>query len=398
VPSDQKKSSSQVSTFTGCEERDGLWYDLFSRGARDWLRHNEKVRKAVREKLPELISESGVLGSDGNRTVKIPVKFLEHFRFRLHESTEGDGAGQGEAKPGDVLAKPNRKGKAGAKGEGGNEEGGYNFVVELKVDDIVDWLWEELKLPNLKLKEGATQEDAYTREGWNRRGARSRLDRRRSLKEAIKRRQTDPDGPAFTNEDLRYRQLVARKRPSTQAVVLFAMDVSSSMRERDRQLAKTFFFWVVQGLRRQYARIEPVFIAHTVKAWEFSEDEFFQVRGSGGTVASSAFALANQIIADRYDPSRFNIYLFYASDGENFRDDHDRAAEGLNKLSRISNYVGYIETPASAERALETETASLFKDLAQSGAQTASFALTSNNSVWDAIRAFFQERAESEAA
>ena len=249
---DRNEKTSQLSTFSGCGEGDGQWYDLFSRGARDWLRHNEKIRKAVQEKLPELISSSGVLGGDGNRTVKVPVKFLEHFRFRLHESKEGDGAGQGEAKPGDVLAKPTKKGKGGAKGEGGNEDGGYEFVLELKVDDIVDWLWEELKLPNLQTKEGATQEDAYTREGWNKRGARSRLDRRRSMKESIKRRAVNPDGPMFVNEDLRYRQLVMRERPTTQAVVIFAMDVSSSMRDRDRQLAKTFFFWVVQGLRRQY--------------------------------------------------------------------------------------------------------------------------------------------------
>ena len=75
-----------------------------------------------------------------------------------------------------------------AKGAGGNEEGGYQFILELKIDDIVDWLWEELKLPNLKVKSGAVQYDDYTREGWSRRGVRSRLDRRRSLKEALKRR------------------------------------------------------------------------------------------------------------------------------------------------------------------------------------------------------------------
>ena len=67
------------------------------------------------------------------------------------------------------------------------------------------------------------------------------------------------------------------------------MDVSGSMSEGDRQLAKTFFFWVVQGLRRQYQYLETVFVAHTVDAWEFEEQEFFQVSGTGGTVASSAF-------------------------------------------------------------------------------------------------------------
>ncbi len=96
-------------------------------------------------------------------------------------------------------------------------------------------------------------------------------------------------GLAFTNEDLRFRPLIRRRTPTTHAVMFFAMDVSGSMSVRDRQLAKTFFFWVVQGLRRQYKYLEPVFVAHTVDAWEFQEQEFFQVAGTGGTVASSAF-------------------------------------------------------------------------------------------------------------
>ena len=73
------------------------------------------------------------------------------------------------------------------------------------------------------------------------------------------------------------------------AVVFFMLDVSGSMSDRDRKLAKTFFFWVVQGLRRQYRSLETVFVAHTTEAWEFNEQEFFQVSGSGGTVASTGF-------------------------------------------------------------------------------------------------------------
>ena len=219
-----------------------------------------------------------------------------------------------------------------AKGAGGNEEGGYQFILELKIDDIVDWLWEELKLPNLKVKSGAVQYDDYTREGWSRRGVRSRLDRRRSLKEALKRRAVQREAPPFTNDDLRYRQLAMRRRPATEAVVYFAMDVSSSMTEHDRKLAKTFFFWVVQGLRRQYTHLEAVFVAHTVEAWEFAEAEFFQVSGSGGTVASTAFRKVLEIATQRYDPSRFNTYVFYASDGANFHNDREAAQAALTEL------------------------------------------------------------------
>ena len=383
------------STFTGCAQAGQDWYELFSRGARDWLRHNEKVREAVRAQLPELLANADIHGGDRGRTVKVPVRFLEHFRFRLRDPDEMQGAGQGDVKPGDKLGRPGQQQGDDGKGEGGNNEGGVQLLLELKVDDIVDWLWEELQLPNLQARSGASQDDDYRREGWSRRGVRSRLDRRRSLKESLKRRAVDPSGPAFVDDDLRFRQLVMRQQPATQAVVFFAMDVSSSMRDRDRQLAKTFFFWVVEGLRRQYTRLELVFVAHTVKAWEFPESEFFQVRGSGGTVASTAFSLVREAIAERYDPSRYNIYLFYGSDGENFRDDHDEATAALRAVADVASFMGYVETPATEEHALDTETAGIFRALGDEGAPCGSYALTTNESVWEAIRGFFREQVAS---
>jgi hypothetical protein len=147
-----------------------------------------------------------------------------------------------------------------------------------------------LQLPNLQPRAGATEDSEWKREGWDRRGARSRLDRRRSLKESVKRRALDADSPAFTDEDLRYRQLTRRRQPALRAAVFFLLDVSGSMSDRDRQLAKTFFFWVAAGLRRQYKALDIVFVAHTTEAWEFSEADFFKVAGSGGTVASVGLA------------------------------------------------------------------------------------------------------------
>ncbi len=371
---------------------DRQWYDLFSRGARDWLRHNDKVRAAVREKLPDLIAGSDVMPR-ADSTVQGPVRFLEHARVRLRDPGESEGVGQGEGKPGDTLAGPSER--QTGKGAGGNDEGGYQFVLELKIDDIVDWLWEELKLPNLKVKSGAVRHDDYTREGWSRRGVRSRLDRRRSLKEAIKRRAVQQDAPPFTDDDLRYRQLALRRRPATEAVVFFAMDVSSSMTERDRRLAKTFFFWVVQGLRRQYTHIEPVFVAHTIEAWEFAENEFFQVSGSGGTVASSAFRKVLDIAAERYDPGRFNIYVFYASDGANFRHDRENAQAALTQLGEIVNFIGYVETATGAQQALSTETSALFEQLEADAGVAGRYGLSTPESVWDAIRAFFNRQHEA---
>src|SRR5690606_19317208 len=131
----------------------------------------------------------------------------------------------------------------------------------------------EMQLPNLEAKAGRAREDDWTREGWDRRGARSRLDRRRSLKESIKRRgvqsATGVDPTPFTDDDLRYRQLARREQPTMQAVVVLLLDVSGSMGERERQISKTFFFWAIQGLRRQYRHLDLVFVAHTSEAWEF---------------------------------------------------------------------------------------------------------------------------------
>jgi uncharacterized sporulation protein YeaH/YhbH (DUF444 family) len=369
------------------------WYDLFSRGARDWLRHNDKVRAAVRDRLPELIAGSELQPS-GDKTVQVPVRFLEHARLRLRDPEQAEGVGQGAGKPGDQLVPPGDG--TFSKGAGGNEQGGYQFVLELKIDDIVDWLWEELKLPNLKVKSGAVQYDDYTREGWSRRGVRSRLDRRRSLKEALKRRAVQQKAPPFTNDDLRYRQLAMRRRPATEAVVYFAMDVSSSMTEHDRKLAKSFFFWVVQGLRRQYTHLETVFVAHTVEAWEFAEAEFFQVSGSGGTVASTAFRKVLEIAKARYDPGRFNTYVFYASDGANFHNDREAAQAALLELGQIANYVGYVETASMAQPPLQSETSLLFERLEAETGAAGRHALSSPESVWDAIRAFFSRRTEVE--
>jgi uncharacterized protein len=374
------------------------WYDLFSRGARDWLRHNEKVRESVKESLPELVSGPDVLTQPENRTVKVPIKFLEHYRFRLSDSDTQTGVGQGQgAKPGDILRQAS---PGGGRGEGGagTGEGGLEFVLEFKVDDILDWLWEELELPNLQPKTANSMDQAdYVREGIDRRGPRARLDRRRTVKEAVKRRAIQTNPIPFTDDDLRYRQLALRPQPLTQAAVIFVLDVSSSMDDASRQLAKSFFFWALQGIRRQHARIETAFIGHTVNAWEFSEEEFFAVRATGGTEASGAFALSLDVIKERFDPSQYNVYVFYASDGDNFAADREASREGLKSLAAISNFLGYVETTRRSSDRLNTEMGRLFKELAEGDTPADSFALGAQEDVWNAIRRFFTQQATQEA-
>ena len=372
------------------------WYDLFSRGARDWLRHNRKVRDAVMKGLPELLSGGDMISRPENRTVLVPVRLLEHARFRLSEREERFGAGQGQGEPGDVLRPAREQEEAG--GAGGHGEGELQFVLELKVDDILDWLWEELKLPELKPKRSATLEEPdFVREGWDKRGARSRLDRRRTVREAVKRRAVQAEPLDFATEDLRYRQLVRRATPALNAVVVFVLDVSASMDEAQRKLAKSFFFFALHGIRRRYAKVESVFIAHTVNAWEFSEEQFFQVSGSGGTVASSAFRLALELLKTRYDPGRYNAYLFYASDGENASDDRESAGEALAELAEKLNYAGYVELGSSGPRPHATQMAELFEALEQRGCAVSAARLGGDADVWSALRRFFTDQAEEPA-
>lgn len=371
------------------------WYELFSRGTRDWLRHNEKVREAVRDHLPEVIANSDVLTRSDNRTVQVPVKFLEHYRFTLRNQDEQSGAGQGQAKPGDTL-RPAQPGTGGNQRGGGEGEGEFSFVLEFKIDDILDWLWEELQLPNLQPKEGSNVDvEEYVREGWDKRGARSRLDRRRTMKEAIKRRKATPNTQVpISNDDLRFRQLARKRQPSTNAVVFFLLDVSSSMDEHCRKLAKSFFFWALQGIRRQFSHIDTVFIAHSVEAFEFEETDFFQVSGQGGTKSSTALELAEQILQERFDNSQYNSYLFYATDGENFSNDREQAAASLQRLAPQLNFAGYAEVSHSSSRALNTEVGRLWQNLAHDRQRCGSYALSSEADVWPAIKAFFNAQAE----
>ena len=374
------------------------WYELFSRGARDWLRHNAKLREAVRDQLPELVKDADVLSRPSDRTVQVPVRFLEHYRFRLRDTNQEEGVGQGEAQPGDILRPGKGRRGQGSGSEGGSGDGAFRFVFEFSVEELVDWIWEELELPDLQPRSaGSVVEEDVVPEGWNRRGPRARLDRRRTLKEAVKRRSVQGEGAVpFTDDDLRYRQLKRRERPATEAVVAFILDVSASMDENRRRLAKTFFFWAVHGLRRQYGEVDVVFIAHTNEAWEFDEEQFFQVSATGGTVASSALELAYTILTERYDPGRYNAYAFYASDGDNFGDDRHRAFDRLHRLAGITNFMGFVETPQNFLENGRSEMGRLFAALAARDLAVGSYTVHQQNDIWAAIDAFFRHEARQQ--
>jgi uncharacterized sporulation protein YeaH/YhbH (DUF444 family) len=368
------------------------WYDLFSRGARDWLRHNDKVREAVREHLPDAIAEPDLMTGPAQRGVQVPLRLLEHARFRLSSGHSTTGAGQGPAQPGDLLRGPDYD--LDDDNQAGDEEGAVTLLMEFSIDEILDWLWEAFQLPQLQPRGKSTLDQPdMVREGWDKHGARSRLDRRRTVKQAIKRRAVQVAPAPFTNDDLRFRQLVQHPRPSSNAVVFFVLDVSSSMTQPERRLAKTFFFLALQGLRRKYRHVELRFLAHAARAWEFNEGDFFQVNGMGGTVASTAFRLALQLLQERYDEASYNSYLFYASDGDNFAEDRAAASAALGQLAKRVNYMGYVETLPGTPRMLETEMRRLWQERERQGLPVSSALLASGDDVFVAIRQFLTRQA-----
>jgi uncharacterized sporulation protein YeaH/YhbH (DUF444 family) len=181
-------------------------------------------------------------------------------------------------------------------------------------------------------------------------------------------------------------------------VVIFALDVSGSMDEGQRRVAKQFFFFALQGLRRQYAKVEVAFIAHAAEAWEFEESQFFQASSSGGTVSSCAFELAGELLRGRYDAGRYNQYLFYASDGENAAEDRARSAAALRTLGETVNYAGYVETGGVATfRPRDTQLTELFREMQAQGLPVGMSALGSQDDVWRALREFFGSRQDEPA-
>ena len=136
----------------------------------------------------------------------------------------------------------------------------------------------------------------------------------------------------------------------------------------------------------------------TISAWEFSEEDFFQVRAQGGTIASVAFNKAAEIINERFAPENFNIYLFYASDGENFPQDRYPAMECLDKLSDIANFIGYLETSPEGLSLMgpATGTNQIFRQLIEKGHAVGAYPLRVQDDVWKAIRGFFQHQAATD--
>lgn len=318
-------------------------WSLRRRGAHDAARHDIRVKEAIRKNLRELISQEDIIASDGQRTIKIPLRYLDQYRFKY--GNPENGVGHGEGNVGDLLG---RRGDGDAPGGGqpGDQPGEHAYEVDVSIDDLAQMALEDLALPWLEAtpaKELITTHPRFT--DIRKKGPLANLDKRRSLRENLKRQASKGDahlGP-FVNDDLRFRTWDENEERHARAAVYCAMDVSGSMSTERKFIAKVFFFWMVRFLRLKYRTVEPVFIAHDTEAHIVPEKDFFAITEGGGTQCSSAYVLALKHLLQHHPASSWNTYLFHFSDGDNFPNDDQKCIEVVTELLRHCRMVGYGE-------------------------------------------------------
>ena len=349
------------------------------RSAGDRLRHREKVRQSIRENIADIISEESIIGKDRDRIIKVPIRGIKEYRFVFGRNTTGVGQGNGTQKPGDIIEEGGAD-QAGP-GKAGDRPGIDYYETDVTLDELIEIMFEDLQLPDLerkKLRE-IEAETQSRRRGYRPVGIRVRLDKRRTVKEKIRRRfashgkQSGAPQKArfpFHEKDLTYRHLTTDIRTESNAVVICMMDTSGSMDTMKKYLARSFFFLLCRFVASKYRKVEIIFIAHHAEAQEVTEQEFFSKGESGGTFISSAYEKALQIIAERYHPSLWNIYAFHISDGDNFESDNAVALRRAGELCKACNLFGYGEVKPHDTYGYESSMIAVFQKLEASNFST----------------------------
>jgi len=316
-------------------------WELRRRGLKDSLRHDQRVKEAIRKNLRELIAEEAIITSDGHKQVRIPLRYLEQYRFKYGQPQQG--VGQGAGKPGDLLG---RRGDGPGPGDGqaGDQPGELTYEVEVPLDELTRMMLEDLALPWLEEKPArqvTTITHRYT--DVRRRGSLANLDKRRTLLANLKRNAARGVAEVgnLHEHDLRFKVWDEHAERHANAAVYMLMDRSGSMTTSKKYVAKSFFFWMVRLLRLKYQHVETVFIAHDTEAQIVPEQDFFALSNDGGTRCSSAYQAALAHVLQQHPASRWNIYLFHFSDGDNLPYDNAVCKALVQDLLVHCNMVGY---------------------------------------------------------
>lgn len=323
-------------------------WSLHRKGYQDQTRHRAKVKEAVKENLEELLTDESIILSNGQKTVKIPIRSLDEYRFRYnHQKSKHVGQGDGDSQVGDVLGQEPRPAQKAGKGEGAGDQPGEDvYEAEVDLEELQQMLFAELELPNLKPKQHEQMEVTEIEfSDVRKKGMMSNIDKKRTLLENLRRNATagKPGIHGITPDDLRFKTWEDKLKPHSNAVIIAMMDTSGSMGQFEKYVARSFFFWMTRFLREKYEHVEIRFLAHHTEAKEVSEEYFFNKGESGGTICSSVYVKALEIIDKEYPPSRYNIYPFHFSDGDNLTSDNERCIKLIQLLLERSNMFGYGE-------------------------------------------------------
>lgn len=374
------------------------------RSARDRSRHRQKVRESIRENIADVIAEEAIIGQSRDKIVKIPIRGLREYRFMYGDDPPGVGTGTGDVKPGQVIGQAEQEGDG--HGGPGQQAGVDYYETDITLEELVDIMFEDLDLPHMERKSlrEVQVETLRKRKGFRKVGVRTHLDKRRTAIARIRRAiasgaaHSDSHGDdarfPFHRDDLKYRRLVRDIRPQSNAVVLCIMDTSGSMDTMKKYLARSFFFLLYHFVKTRYNNVEVVFIAHDAHAREVGEEEFFSKGESGGTLISSGYHKALEIVRERYHPAHWNIYAFHCSDGDNWTEDNEQAVRAAKELCAICNLFGYGEIKPLNSGSYGNSLLEVFDQI--QAPNFLSTVIESKNDIWPSFKEFLTHERPAE--
>lgn len=331
---------------------------IVDRAASDRARHKKKIDKAIKESIKDVVAEESIIGQNGKKKIRIPVRGIKEYRFVYgnNENNKSVGSGGGHnVKRGQKIGKKRaEKGQGQGTGKASDKKGEEYYDVEVSLEELAEYLFSDLELPDLEKKQFRfVSQESIKRQGYRFKGIRPRLSKKETLKRKIRRQKMaekagtfDPEGEErfpFHKDDLKYHHIKPKTKENSAAVIFFLMDVSGSMSMDRKFLARSFFFLLYQFLNHKYEKVDVVFLSHSTTAARVSEDDFFKVGTFGGTIISSCLDLELDIIEKEYHPNSWNIYSFYCGDGENWSSDNEKSLDLFRQIKEISQLTAYCE-------------------------------------------------------
>lgn len=372
-------------------------WSLHRKGHEDQQRHKEKVQEAIKKNLPDLVTEENIILSNGRDVIKIPIRSLDEYKIRYnYDKNKHVGQGDGESQVGDVVARDGEAEKGPGKGQGAGDQPGEDYYeAEVSLAELEEAFFSELELPNLQRKNDheLIVEDIEF-DDIRKTGLMGNIDKKKTMLSAFKRNALTgtPSFHPIYPEDLKFKTWNEKIRYESKAVVLAMMDTSGSMGIWEKYMARSFFFWMTRFLRTKYEKVEIEFIAHHTEAKVVSEEDFFSKGESGGTICSSAYRLALELIQSKYPPSQYNIYPFHFSDGDNLTSDNVRCVKLVNELMDLSNMFCYGEVNQYNRHSTLMTAYKNIKD-----ERFRHFVLRQKADVFHAMKSFFNNEEEKKA-